>query len=113
MSSVGRSFDDLVTEADQASVEGWDFSWLEGRATEARPSWGYQRQLAARLALASTAVDLQTGGGEVLAGAGPATFPATMVATEGWPPNVAKATARLRPLGVMVVAVDEGAPLPF
>jgi hypothetical protein len=37
------SFDELVSEADGAPVDGWDFSWLDGRATEERPSWGYQR----------------------------------------------------------------------
>lgn len=31
---VGRSFDSLVDEAAEVSVEGWDFSWLGGRATE-------------------------------------------------------------------------------
>ncbi|MDT7696447.1 MAG: hypothetical protein QOI75_5814, partial [Pseudonocardiales bacterium] len=63
-----RTFEDLVTEADSVSVDGWDFSWLAGRATEERPSWGYQRLLGERLAGAAAAVDLQTGGGEVLAG---------------------------------------------
>jgi hypothetical protein len=29
-----RSFEDLVAEAVAAPVEGWDFSWLDGRATE-------------------------------------------------------------------------------
>lgn len=77
---VRRSFDDLVAEADAVSVAGWDFSWLNGRATEQRPSWGYQRQLRDRLAQAASALDLYTGGGEVLAGAGP--FPARMAATE-------------------------------
>jgi hypothetical protein len=36
-----------------------------------------------------------------------------MVATEGWPPNLAKATELLHPLGVVVVADDEDPPLPF
>lgn len=35
------------------------------------------------------------------------------VATEGWPANVAKATALLRPRGIAVVASPEDAPLPF
>lgn len=108
---VEKSFDELVDEAGEVSVEGWDFSWLDGRATEERPSWGYQRLLSARLAAAVAALDVQTGGGEVLAGAG--TFPKTMVATEGWPPNVAKATALLHPLGAVVVAHPDEAPLPF
>lgn len=61
------AFDDLVAEGESVPVEGWDFSWFEGRATENRPSWGYSRLMAARMAAATTAVDLQTGGGEVLA----------------------------------------------
>lgn len=67
---VENSFDQLVDEAATVSVEGWDFSWLGGRATEERPSWGYQRLLSYRLAAAAAALDIQTGGGEVLAGAG-------------------------------------------
>ena len=66
-----------------------------------------------RLATATAALDIQTGGGEVLAGAGAENFPPTLVATEGWPPNVAKATALLHPLGAVVVADPEEPPLPF
>jgi SAM-dependent methyltransferase len=108
---VPRTFDDLLTEAASAPVEGWDFSWLNGRGTEERPSWGYQRLMSRRLADASAAVDLQTGGGEVLAGAGK--FPPTMAATESWPPNAALATRLLHPRGVVVVAVADHPPLPF
>ena len=107
----GRSFEDLVAEADAVSVDGWDFSWLDGRATEQRPSWGYQRVMAEHLAAAHAALDLQTGGGEVLAG--PGTLPPVMAATESWPPNLAKATRLLRPRGVVVVAAEDDAPLPF
>ena len=110
---VENSFDGLVNEAATVSVEGWDFSSLSGRATEERPSWGYQRLLSERLAGAAAALDIQTGGGEVLAGAGAENFPATMVATEGWAPNVAMATALLHPLGAVVVADPEEPPLPF
>jgi len=110
---VSKSFEALVEEAGRVSVDGWDFSWLEGRATEERPSWGYQRLLSRKLATSTAALDVQTGGGEVLAGAGAENFPPTMVATEGWPPNVAKATALLHPLGAVVVAGSEEPPLPF
>jgi SAM-dependent methyltransferase len=103
-----RTFEELVEEAEAAPVEGWDFSWLDGRATEQRPSWGYQRTMAARLARASAALDIQTGGGEVLAGA--PKLPPVMVATESWPPNVAKATRLLHPLGAVVVVVDADEP---
>jgi SAM-dependent methyltransferase len=108
---MSRTFEDLVAEANSASVAGWDFSWLDGRATEERPSWGYQRLTRQRYATVSAALDLHTGGGEVLAGAAP--FPPTMAALETWPPNLALATQRLHPLGVVVVATAAPSPLPF
>ncbi|MFH8800168.1 class I SAM-dependent methyltransferase [Streptomyces sp. NPDC017936] len=111
-----RSFDDLVAEGVAVPTEGWDFSWFEGRATEARPSWGYAVSLAERLAGAGAALDVQTGGGEVLdfaLGRAAPKAPVLTVATEGWPANVARATALLRPRGVAVVASAEDAPLPF
>ena len=110
---MGSSFDALVEEAEAASVDGWDFAWLDGRATEERPSWGYQRQLRKRLATAKAALDVQTGGGEVLAGVGPENFPSLLVATEGWSPNADRAHALLRPLGAFVVAHAGDPPLPF
>ena len=108
---MGRTFDDLVAEAEAAPVDGWDFSWLDGRATEERPSWGYQRQMIRRLADVSAALDIDTGGGEVLAGA--PMFPPTMVAIESWPPNAALATRLLHPRGVVVVATKDEPRLPF
>lgn len=110
---MDASFDALVAEALEADVDGWDFSWLDGRATEERPSWGYQGLLARKLTAAHAGLDIQTGGGEVLEGVGSDGFPSTMVATEGWTPNVARATRRLHPLGVVVVADQEAPPLPF
>ncbi|MEW2162547.1 class I SAM-dependent methyltransferase [Streptomyces sp. NPDC007084] len=106
-----RTFDALLAEAGAASVDGWDFSWFEGRATEERPSWGYARAMGERLGRARAALDIQTGGGEVLNAA--PMLPPLIVATEGWPPNVAKATALLHPRGAVVVASPEEAPLPF
>jgi len=111
MLGMRRTFDDLIAEADAAPVDGWDFSWLDGRATEERPSWGYQRLLRDRLATVSAALDIHTGGGEVLSGAAP--FPPTMAAVETWPPNAALATQRLHPLGAVVVATRDEPPLPF
>ncbi|MER5984955.1 class I SAM-dependent methyltransferase [Streptomyces sp. NPDC001787] len=104
-------FEALVREAGAVSVDGWDFSWLDGRATEQRPSWGYARAMADRLARAHAALDIQTGGGEVLASA--PKLPRLTVATESWPPNVARATALLHPLGAVVVADPDEPPLPF
>ena len=84
-----RSFDDLVAEAATVDVSGWDFSWLDGRATEQRPPWGYARLLAERLPRATSALDLDTGGGEIIAQV--PTLPARMTVTETWQPNLALA----------------------
>ncbi|MHC3473419.1 methyltransferase domain-containing protein [Streptomyces sp. 7R007] len=110
-----RTFEDLVAEGVSVPTEGWDFSWFDGRATEERPSWGYAVSLAGRLAAADAALDVQTGGGEVLDFAlrRAAKRPTVSAATEGWPPNVAKATTLLHPHGTVVVAAPEDAPLPF
>jgi SAM-dependent methyltransferase len=104
------SFDDLVAEGESVDVHGWDFSWFEGRASEERPPWGYARMLGERMAAiagapGAAALDLQTGGGEVLA-----TIPAgppTLVATESWPPNIELARRKLGRLGARVVALDD------
>ncbi|MFJ9901380.1 methyltransferase domain-containing protein [Streptomyces sp. NPDC101152] len=110
-----RTFVSLIAEGVAVPTEGWDFSWFEGRATEERPSWGYAVSLADRLAHATAVLDVQTGGGEVFdfaLGRAPKT-PVLTAATEGWPPNVGKATELLRPRGTVVVGVPEDAPLPF
>jgi SAM-dependent methyltransferase len=106
------TFEDLVAEGASVPVEGWDFSWFDGRATEDRPPWGYARLMAGRMADVSTALDLQTGGGEVLASV--THPPPLLVATESWPPNVARARQNLAPLGASVVEVsDDDDDLPF
>src|SRR5699024_2732109 len=109
--AMTRSFEDLVREGADADVTGWDFSWLAGRATEQRPAWGYARLLGERLDRARASLDIQTGGGEVLAES--VAFPPVAVATESWPPNVAHATRMLHPRGVVVVADPDEPPLPF
>ena len=104
-------FEELVAEGSAAPVDGWDFSWFAGRATEERPPWGYATLMAARMALATAALDIETGDGEVLAAA--ALRPPLLVATESWAPNVALARDRLCPLGAHVVAVADAPTLPF
>ncbi|NUT51640.1 MAG: class I SAM-dependent methyltransferase [Saccharothrix sp.] len=109
---MDRTFDELVAEADAVDVSGWDFSWLDGRATEERPPWGYQRLMGERIGRAVMSLDIQTGGGEVLAGV-PQRAAKAMVATESWPPNLARAQETLRDKGVVVVADEDRPPLPF
>jgi SAM-dependent methyltransferase len=111
---VTRSFDDLIDEAEHAPIDGWDFGWLDGRATEERPSWGYSWQVAARAASGSVSamLDLQSGGGEMLAKL--PQLPPLLVASEGYAPNVAVAAGLLRPRGAYVVATHDDRPaLPF
>lgn len=102
------TFDELVSEALAAPFSGWDFSWLSDRSTTAGSlPWSYHREVARRAAAADTMLDMGTGGGERLSRLAPG--PPRTVATEGWPPNVPVAAARLRPLGIPVIQ-DEGAP---
>jgi SAM-dependent methyltransferase len=109
------SFEDLLAEGQSVPVEGWDFSWFEGRATELRPSWGYSSLLAARLARCSASLDVQTGGGETYARAltEAGRLPGVVAATESWPPNVTVAARTLAPFGALVVEVSEDGDLPF
>jgi len=104
------SFAELLAEGAVVPVDGWDFSWFEGRAIEERPPWGYARMMGARVAAladvpGAAALDLQTGGGEVLA-----TIPAappTLVATESWLPNIEVARRNLAAHGAQVMAVED------
>ncbi|MEU5725242.1 class I SAM-dependent methyltransferase [Micromonospora sp. NPDC047738] len=109
--SADGDFEELIAEGAAVPVEGWDFSWLAGRASEERPPWGYARLVGARMATVDAALDIDTGGGEVLAEV-PAP-PPLLVATEAWPPNVAVARRTLRRVGATVVQVAERPPLPF
>ncbi|QJW35224.1 class I SAM-dependent methyltransferase [Cellulosimicrobium protaetiae] len=110
-----RPFDELITEAGQADVTGWGFGWLDGRATEERPPWRFVSLLSQHLGQADAALDLDTGGGEVLAEALGAAAdrgdptPATLVASEAWAPNAARARERLAPWGGRVVVPVDGA----
>jgi SAM-dependent methyltransferase len=109
------TFDELIAEGDAVPVAGWDFSWFDGRATEERPAWGYARLLSERLRRARAALDIQTGGGEVLAGAlrSCAPPPTMLAATESWPPNLELARRALAPFGGEVAEVADDARLPF
>ena len=99
-------FDDLLREAETAPITGWDFSWLDGRATEARPSWHFSERVAERAATATNMLDLQSGDGALLAAL--PHQPSLLVATDAYAPNVTIAAERLP----HVVANDDHA-LPF
>lgn len=50
---MDKGFDALIAEAAEVDVTGWDFSWLDGRATEERPPWGYQKLMGERVGRAT------------------------------------------------------------
>jgi SAM-dependent methyltransferase len=110
MLEMAPSFEALIDEASHAPIEAWDFSWLDGRATEEPPPWGHSRLAAKAAEGASSLLDLQTGGGELLAGL--PRLPARTVATESWEPNLARAAVTLRPRRAWVVATEDDK-LPF
>lgn len=109
------TFDEEIAEGLAVPTDGWDFSWFDGRATEERTGWGYVRLCGERLGQVDAVLDVDTGGGEVLAEAlGLANrVPAAVRATEGWAPNHELASAALEPFGGVVTLADAAAPLPF
>ncbi|MFD5315293.1 class I SAM-dependent methyltransferase [Streptomyces sp. NPDC127098] len=108
---VAADYEELVAAALAAPVEGWDFGWSAGRVRGSDPSWSYPEEARALLATAERLLDVDTGGGELLASLRP--LPRHTWATEGWPPNVAVARARLEPLGVTVVPTTDRETLPL
>jgi SAM-dependent methyltransferase len=91
---MGRSFEEFINEAESAPIAGWDFSFLDGRATEERPSWRYFDRVAERTRQVSSLLDLQTGTAQMLRAL--PRLPPLTVATEAYEPSVAIAEPRLR-----------------
>src|SRR5262245_6424796 len=104
-------YDELIRDALATPFEGWDWGVFHGRMTDDGDlPWDYEALVRDRLPAASSLLDLGTGGGEVLASMVP--LPPRTAATEGYPPNLPVARARLEPLGVEVVAADDALPFP-
>lgn len=99
---------------EQQPFSGWDFSYLDGRMDEGRESWSYIDRAAELMGRASSVLDMDTGGGEKLLDLRDH-WPAKVVATEGYPPNLKLATERLAPHGATVVraAVSDTESMPF
>lgn len=93
--------DRLVTEAAAVPLSGWDFSRLKGRVRSEPLPWDYVALARAAAHRAERVLDIDTGGGEVLATLGAR---AGSVAVEPYPPNVPVARAHLQPYGIDVRA---------
>lgn len=99
-----RAFDELITEAEQHPVGGWDFSWLGDRMKTVALPWDFAEIVLRFASHSPDQLDLGTGGGEWLAAL--PHHPHHTVATEAWAPNVPIAAKRLEPLGIEVIQVD-------
>ena len=89
---------------EQQPFTGWDFSYLRGRMQEEEPPWSYLERAAQLMQNVTSVLDMGTGGGERLLNLR-SHWPAKVVVTEDYPPNVQLAAERLSPLGVKVVDV--------
>lgn len=101
-------------QAEQQPFTGWDFSYLAGRMQEEELPWSYSLRAKALMEQVASVLDMDTGGGERLLEMRTA-WPAKVVATEAYPPNLKLARERLEPLGVTVVdvALREDRAMPF
>jgi SAM-dependent methyltransferase len=99
---------------EQQPFIGWDFSYLDGRMLEDQPPWSYSTRAAELLRGTSAVIDLGTGGGERFLKLR-SHWPAKVVVTEDYPPNIKLATERLAPYGAQVIDVllTDYDPLPF
>lgn len=89
------------------AFSGWDFSHIAGRMIEDEPPWDYMATAAVHLKSATSALDMDTGGGERLLELR-SFWPRSVAATEGYAPNLLLARQRLEPFGVRVVEMESG-----
>ncbi|GIE79573.1 methyltransferase type 11 [Actinoplanes philippinensis] len=95
-----RQEEELNAAATGASMTGWEFAWLDGLAVASEPSWSYLDLARPLVRRAGSVLDLDTGGGELLAELAP--LPPRTVAVETWARNTPAARERLAPFGVAV-----------
>jgi SAM-dependent methyltransferase len=109
---VDQTFEGLVDEAERAPIEGWDFSWLAGRAIEERPTWRYFDRVVERVSRVSALLEVQAGVGAMIGNL--PHLPPLSVATEGFAPSLAVAGPQLRDRAAhLVVTSQTESGLPF
>src|SRR5215212_7032710 len=103
----------LAAEAQARTSTGWDLSFIGVRQLGAPLPWDYEQLARDALTEARTAVDLGTGGAEVLLRITEGVT-ARVFATEQWGPNARLAHERLLPRAIPVVWCEaEAQRMPF
>ena len=111
MQNAMKDLHSLWKKEYETPFSGWDFSYLEDRLIFEYPPWDYGKLAKQLIKKSKALLDIGTGGGEFLASLAP--LPVHTCATEAWKPNVAIAKAKLEPMGVKVMEIDEKGRLPF
>lgn len=101
----------LISEANQETFSGWDFSYLDGKMEQAELPWSYKELVEKYLDPNMQLLDMGTGGGELLESLHHP-YEHTAV-TEGWKPNYQLLLSRLQPKGINVQFVGEDDLLSF
>ena len=101
----------LVAAAVTAPLRGSDVAGLDGRVTEEPPDWGYTGLVAARMAAAAAALNIQTGDGGALEQI--RYPPPVLAATTSDEATIGLARHRLEPLGAVIELVGDDADLPY
>jgi SAM-dependent methyltransferase len=108
---VTKDFLKLIQDARAAKIEGWDFSYVEGRMISEVPPWSWREIILPHIKKSSYLLDMGTGGGEFLSSLNP--LPEHTYATEAYPPNIPVARKKLEKLGIRVIPVIKHEELPL
>ncbi|MBT2288708.1 class I SAM-dependent methyltransferase [Paenibacillus albidus] len=96
---------------EEKTFQGWDFSYINSRTREQPLPWDYKEWVLSYMQVASTLLDMGTGGGEFLLSLSPP--PGRTYATEAYPPNVELCQKTLPAYGIDIRQVFEDELLPF
>ena len=99
-------------EEENAHINGWDFSYLDGRMLQEETEWDFKKIVQSYLTNPNLKIlDIDTGGGEFLLSLG---YPyKNTSATEAYPPNIEICRQKLIPLGINFVECSGNGTLPF
>lgn len=104
----------LAAEGHARKSTGWDLRFIDAQPLGLPISWDYEALAREALQRSRSAVDLGTGGGEVLLRIADGIPFERLLATEQWEPNARLAHGRLAPRGIPLVWCEsESTRMPF